>query len=324
MPTAPTNIIAWQGLRLDVPGAWNPVRIDGKWEKGYILLADLERARLGIRWRAVKPGGITSRIRAAMLDEVGQLATDEAVGHPLPAAGFEHGLLYLEPEPPGRDVWVGYSRTTERLVQFIHHARRPTRTLPDKLLPTLVDQPPDRPVGWSIFTLSCMAPPGARLLTHKLDAGNQSLTFATGRNREATVRQIRLAHLALARQPFEHWFTGQQWGLRKQHRLKTAIGKTTVRRHGRVCPGLRRTVFRRRRFWWARHLPWHITGILVHDAEQDRLIFGQAPEPGTARRLVKHVGWAEAELARREKSPKLPPKSSSTSSSKLPSGARSG
>jgi len=43
-------VFAWQGWRLEIPEEWSPVKIDGSFEAGQVLLVDIHRPRLGIRW----------------------------------------------------------------------------------------------------------------------------------------------------------------------------------------------------------------------------------------------------------------------------------
>src|SRR5581483_1097358 len=110
------SLIAWQGLRLTVPARWSPVKIEGDYAAGYVLLADLHRPRLGLRWGTLRKRkmDVAAVVRKRMLEEVGRLAADEAT--PLNVSeGWTGGTLYIEPEPPGRDVWIGYSPRSKRV-----------------------------------------------------------------------------------------------------------------------------------------------------------------------------------------------------------------
>src|SRR5438034_2092048 len=108
-------VIAWQGWKLNLPEGWNPLRLEGDYDRGQALFVDLERPRLGLRWD--KPRGqkfdAQRAIEQALKQEVGQLAAAEA-------ARCGAGTLYLEPKPPGRDVWIGYSAPSGRLLQIVY------------------------------------------------------------------------------------------------------------------------------------------------------------------------------------------------------------
>ncbi|HEY8668742.1 MAG TPA: hypothetical protein VIL86_18995, partial [Tepidisphaeraceae bacterium] len=148
--------VAWQGWTLEIPSRWSPLKLEGDYDKGMALFADLHRPRLGLRWE--KPRGkkfdALAWARRALNDEVGKLAADEARNFPLPDDRWTVSLLYQESEPPGRDVWVGYSAQSGRAVELIYHAKRRERIL-STLIPTLGDAPADQPLPWSIFELSC-------------------------------------------------------------------------------------------------------------------------------------------------------------------------
>src|SRR6185503_17252832 len=101
---------------------WNPAKIQGDYDSGEILIADLERARLGVRWKLAKskkhePAELARR---ALKDEVGALAADEARALAIKSPDIAASLLYIDPKPPGRDVWTGFSRTSNRLIQVVY------------------------------------------------------------------------------------------------------------------------------------------------------------------------------------------------------------
>src|SRR5687767_3274860 len=123
-PTAaasPRAALAWQGWQVGAPDDWSPIKIEGDFDKGFVALADLDRQRLGVRWqRAKKNADPKQLVTDAMRGEVGALALAESIestSDRWPAA-----RLYVEPDPPGRDVWVGYSAATGRLVQIVYQA----------------------------------------------------------------------------------------------------------------------------------------------------------------------------------------------------------
>ncbi len=113
-------IFAWQGWQLQVPEEWNPVNLQGTFEAGYALLSDIHRPRVGIRWGTPRRGFDCKRwAKEALVAEIGELAAEEAE-----ACGdgrFGDAISYTEPEPPGRDVWVGLSRASGRTFEVVYH-----------------------------------------------------------------------------------------------------------------------------------------------------------------------------------------------------------
>jgi hypothetical protein len=44
------SIFAWQGWRTELPRGWNPVRLEGSYDTGSAMIADLDRPRMLVRW----------------------------------------------------------------------------------------------------------------------------------------------------------------------------------------------------------------------------------------------------------------------------------
>lgn len=288
-------VVAWQGWRLDLPQRWNPVKLEGDYNKGYMLFADLHRPRLGVRWD--KPPGKkfdpAKWAKQALVQEIGQLAADEARPFEMPA-DWSGSMLYLEPQPPGRDVWVGYSKISGRAIQVVYHARRRERMLAESVLPGLSDQSNRQRRPWAIFELSCIVPADLPLATHQLNAGDLSLTF-TNRRRTVTVQQIAVAELALKRLSLEQWLTQQHRPRKKTYRASrnaAEIELTTA--DGRILRGISKTLTRRRRFFLSRKLLPLLETCALHDIQRDRLILLEASNELLLRETAQTVGWERA------------------------------
>jgi hypothetical protein len=299
-------LLAWHGWRLNVPPRWNPVKVEGDYQTGYMLLADLHRPRLGIRWRSAAGKVDVQRwAHDALRGEVGLLAASEARDHPLPGDLWEGSRLYVEPEPPGRDVWVARSCVSGRLVQVIHHAHRRERVLAEQVLPSLTDQPVNEPGQWSIFDLSCRVPPGWALSNYRLNAGDLTLRFQHRVKRFGllhllTVRQIAPATLALHRRPLLEWLRVQQYQQRRLYRvLLEAFEDTLPTPDGRTLAGQRGVSIRRKRYFWLTTAPRQMTTLALHDPARDRLVLVQSTDEATARHVGATIG-AETQMHRTE------------------------
>jgi hypothetical protein len=296
IPNAPSRdssaALAWQGWRLDLPARWNPVKIEGDHNAGHVLLADLHGPRLGVRWK--KAGGrqfdAATWARRALVDEVGQLAADEA--RPLAVRdGLQSSLLYIDPEPPGRDVWVAHSAVSRRVIQLVYRSRRHEHLLASLVLPTLADTPTDDPQPWSVFGLSCVTSPGMRLAKHQLNAGDLSLAFG-GEKRELVVRQVAMARTALSRMPMEKWLNQQEWARRRHFRREGEPRAADVEAPGRTLKGLFSSMRRKRRFCLAWQIPRRLCTYVMQDEPRDRLVFVQSNEEALALETLRSVGWA--------------------------------
>ena len=286
---------AWHGWRLELPVEWNPVRIEGTWRSGFVLFADLHKPRLGLRWGVVGGKRIDANVwtRSAVRDEIGIIAAREA--RPLPFNGkFESSIIYPDPDPPGRDVWAGFSRATGRGVELIYHAQGRDSVLEGAIVPTLCDCAADQPMPWSVFDLRCVAPAGMRLKSQQLNAGDLRLAFACATSgRFASVRQLAVAKLALSRMPLKNWLASEVRG-RLMHYAETNDQRdvTYETADGRAVCGVARTLKRRRRSFFMRGLPRELLAAALHDEARDRLVLVQASDGILMNEFVRFVGCA--------------------------------
>ncbi len=284
------RLLAFHRLRLALPRSWNPTKIEGEFDKGQILFADLDHPRLGLRWQRIKskrfnPAAWSER---SMREEVGQLAAAEAKAGP---AEFpcEGSRLYVEPKPPGRDVWIAYSPASGRVIQLVYHVCKRDHVLAETIVPTLADTPPDQPAIWSIFDLSCTTPPGFALKSHRLIAGDLSLTFARERD-WMTLRQIGVAQLALSRRPINQWLADQQKKLLPHYRPIGNLRETTIAVGQRELAAFSRNAVRLRRFGWKCWIPKDAITYVAHDPEQDRLLLFQGSDADLLTDLAATIG----------------------------------
>src|SRR6476659_1330851 len=135
--TISSTSFAWHGWHICLPRSWNPIKLEGDYRKGSALFADMDRPRLALRWDTPHPKGFNPETwtTRSLRDEVGSLAAEQA--RPSASALQRSALLYVDPDPPGRDVFVAHSSTSSRVIQLIHHTHKRTRTLEESIVPFL-------------------------------------------------------------------------------------------------------------------------------------------------------------------------------------------
>jgi hypothetical protein len=280
--TPTTAPFAWQGFALELPRRWNPVTLEGDFDAGQALIADLHGPQLGLRWRAhAKKLDAAAWARRAIEAEVGSLAASRANALALAEDRWAGSMLCLDSDPPGRDVWAALSLASGRAIEIVHHVQKRDRALQDQILPTLRDAAPGGARPWAVFDLSCIVPGDYDLKTHRLNAGDVALTFAAKRT-PLTIRQIALARLALARLPLERWLAGQEAVV--QRHCRSAGDADEIELAG--AKGLSRRSTRRRRFAFMRWLPESVVTIALHDMERDRLILAQGSDEQAVRSVA--------------------------------------
>lgn len=290
-------IVAWHGWRIETPGHWSPVRLEGDGDQGYLLMADLHSPCLGIRWKTIatkaykaKAEKAVAQVNRALVQEIGSLAAAEARPAAPPEGEWLAPQLYEDKEPPGRDVWVGYSPLSGRLFELVYHAHQRDRVLEQRVLPTLCDGDRREATDWSIFDLSCRVPKGFELLRHRLNAGDLSLIFESKKKVALTVRQVAVAKLALQRRPLQDWLREQASWRGKYFKLDKIVEE--LEQEPRL---IRRRIARRWQYGWMRWLPREYVALAKHDTLRDRLVLIDATDQATADAVMQSVAWAKVE-----------------------------
>ena len=267
------------------------MKLEGDYSAGYALLADAVRPRLGLRWMTPSRRKFDADVtaRASLVQEVGKLAAAEADDVSPPVGDWRGSKLYIEPEPPGRDVWVGFSESSGRLLQVIYHAHRREHILAGMVLPTVVDMDAERAMTWAVFDLSCIAPGGMKLTGQRLNVGDLGLTFAD-RNHEVTVRQIAVAELALKRMPLDGWIADQQKMTSRYHRPIRQMSDAKMRLGSHDLIGRAGRMVRRRRYRLMWRQPANYFTIAMHDQNRDRLVIVHGTDEPLVREMAGSVG----------------------------------
>jgi hypothetical protein len=184
---------------------------------------------------------------------------------------------------------VSFSEKSRRAIEIIHHARRRDRMLADLVLPGAGDSAKGMPTAWDVFDLACTSPVGFRLLEHRLNAGDLSLSF--GRKRERlTVRQIAVAELALARMGLAKWLAEQQAMSQQQYVPDGKLKEVNWSACGGATDGVCRRLRRRRRFVWKWWVPEELVTCALHDSMRDKLIILQGTSETLLRDALLTVG----------------------------------
>jgi hypothetical protein len=284
------RLIAWQGWKLEIPHRWDPVKLEGDAAEGYALFADTLRPRLGLRWQTLKKKSDPAKaVQLAMKNEVGTLAAEEARLIAPDNESWKSQHLFIEPDPPGRDVYSVYSQVSNRLLQVAYHAHRREHILASVILPTLADLPLDRAAQWSIFDLNCIIPAGMKLQSHRLNAGDLGLTFADRFN-QVTIRQIAVAELALQRQSLDAWIIDQQKSTRRYHAPSEIFSDTTIEVNQQDFPARRTHSKKRLRYALLTAQPRTFTTLGLHDPARDRLILLHGSDESLLRVIATSVG----------------------------------
>jgi hypothetical protein len=263
--------LAWQGWTLSIPAYWNPLKLEGDFDCGSLLIGDLNGPRLALRWATPheKKFDPDAWSRRAIADEGGG-----ADAKPRDIAGWNGVREWSDSESPDRKVWVGFSSISRRVLQIVgRNSDHPA------------DSSRDAALDWSVFDLSCRTPREWRLSEQRLNAGDLMLAFSRGRERMC-IRQVALAHLALKRMPIARWLDKQAARHRQHYRAIGNAEPISIASRD----GLSTRLTRRRRFCWSRNVPPELTLLALHDQTRDRLVLLEAADATIAEEFCRSVG----------------------------------
>ena len=273
-----------------LPADWNPLRLQGDHERGEVSIADLSRARLAFRWTTPSRNlDLAKWADRTLRDEVGALAAGEAREFGVDGQDWRGAMLYVEPKPPGRDVWVALSPASGRLIEIVYSCRSDDHELADRILPSLRDSARSEAWGWRLFDLSCTSPAGYRLKSQLLNAGDLSLAFSRA-SQTLVVRQIALAKMALARRPLVKWLGAHERSSAPYYAPVGSPREIAVDRDGDQLVGVQQEARLRQRFAWMWWLPRGQTTLALHDEARDRIVIVQGSEGALACEVAGSVG----------------------------------
>ncbi|GFK95689.1 hypothetical protein NNJEOMEG_03557 [Fundidesulfovibrio magnetotacticus] len=194
--------IAWDGLGLTVPAAWEPARVG----LGYLRLEDGSGPRLTLRWQPLRPGAVPEKA-LKRLARRGVLAREER-----PAGVLEASLRAM-----GEGAWAWACRTGSGrgpdavffappgaglAVLAAPHAREGEPALPwTQALASVKGLPPGT---FRLYDVAGEAPAGLRLKAFDLKLGHYRLAFA-GRGETVEFHRFAPAEAILRGQSLDGW-----------------------------------------------------------------------------------------------------------------------
>jgi hypothetical protein len=280
------SLLAWEGWRLAMPREWQPLKLSGSHEKGFVIVGDSQVAIFQLKW--LRPGGRGGcRGEAWVAGRLKQLgAAPEA--HPPAAArftacGWVNGLQ--KEEGKRTTYWYGVAEGAGLLLEFVVNGVLPDgllRIAVREVLPSLAATDRDAETMWAMYDMSFASPPGYRLARRQLRSGDVALEFRRGGRETLLLRQVYPADLALSRRPYERWLA--LYPFTEHRRLR----RSSVRSDPWSDAGRARLRGVRRRAWkrLAAPLGWcaprRSTALAVTDESSNRLLIAEhmsADEP---------------------------------------------
>jgi len=253
----------------------------------------LDGPRLGLRWKPMARGKVTRDLLADVVRHETDAPADGLVSESHLSDACALASAHVTPTPPGRDVFVGWSTESDRLIELVYHARERDDVLTHQLVPSLRDTAELPMQPWSVLDLACTVPAGFELRSHDLRAGDLQVHWTQGR-RFLSVRQLAMAQVVLGRTSLERLIADRQRQQPHYHPAGSIAQEVVAMHDGREIAARVGIARRPRRFFWNAGLAPQRVTLALHDSARDRIVIVEADDLALVRQVAGAVGGGAA------------------------------
>ncbi len=207
----PSTELAWAGWRTNVPPDWRPLRIDGAWADGAMVLGSSEQSVLQINWQRPPHQSFSAdnRLRkwSKRVHAASSTKSPAELTHPDIKAAVR-AMVKDRKSGTEHPFWCCYSARANLVVEI---RTRPAITpeneqwVRQKLLPALRFSAADEPAYYAVFNGCFRAPSGFLLKNSALHSGDLAILLETTDGTRLTMRQVYPGDLALQRRDLADW-----------------------------------------------------------------------------------------------------------------------
>lgn len=204
----PSSALAWAGWSLPIPEAWQPLKVEGGWQKGSMMIGTEETPVALIKWlRPQEKRFDAERWMQQRFKDLGALPDDNTPT----AAGFvpaQWVVALQNKEGVGKTIWYGYAPDADLLMECVSTSAVDAAQRDlffNTLLPCLAATPVTEPVPWSLFSAAFTSPPGYTLTNQRIALGDVALELHNDNGHRLILRQVFPAALAMQRRGLEQW-----------------------------------------------------------------------------------------------------------------------
>jgi len=268
---------------MDVPGRWRPLKIEGTFSGGTMVLGRGADVVMQLKWwrpklKRFRPDRwLRRRIRSlkARIDDEATCPSPSGFG-PVTRA-VRYGDKYSKGSPFA--LWYGWAPNAGMQIEAVVGPQDSGgRGAPWGALQSLCAADMGAPTAWAVFDSLFHVPAGFVVGKYELLLGDLSLMFTGPERQMLMLRQIYPADLALERREMANWLEFSRFRTRRHFR-EEARQSWTVEHDGRRLEGLRRTGVKSYPFPLGVVRPRYSIGAAVHDTEAGRLLVAEHDSP---------------------------------------------
>ncbi len=304
----PQSFLAWVGWQMRVPPEWRPLRIEGEWKRGKMIIGDAEEPVIQLKWwrpqaeRFDAARWMQSRLRSLGL---------RPASNPLPSGpppGFSETAWVPEAKWAGEEktllrLFYGYAPRAGLVLELVVNSEASKRLRNQVLfsvLPSLAVFESGGVTRWSVFGASFESPAGFQMTDKRLLLGDLAFRFRARDRSRLMMRQVYPAELALARRKLEKWIEIRPFREHRKYRPTGPSETWTVKSFGRMLEGTkisgRKSLPAPLGFCAPRQT---LTGVL-RDTGLDRLLIVEhdspvEPDQSLVASALSRMNWAQLE-----------------------------
>jgi hypothetical protein len=294
------GILGWAGWRLRIPVDWRPLRVEGEWGKGAMIVGTGEEAAMQVKWW--RPESRRFDAERWLHKRVASV-----LGNVDPDAESPEGFPFcsLLPDYTTKDdveglLWLGYSPAGGVAVEIVAGGdalKKTVKTVRRRVIPSLRSSAAGDATRWSIYGASFESPPSFCLTDRRLLLGDIAVRLSSSGGRRLVLRQVYPATLALARRKMPNWMDFPPFPERRRFRASGSDQDWSVNCYGRRLRGFRRLGRKAFPFPLGVFAPRFSYLAVAHDRELDRLLLVEydarrEESDVVVSRLVASMNWA--------------------------------
>ncbi len=280
---------------MEVPGRWRPLKIDGTWTRGTMMIGRGADVVMQIKWWRPKPNWLR---RTLPILPLGQHDPDRWLRRRLKAVRGTIDTKRSCPTPAGFEpvaravtrgrrrrkapcsLWYGWDPTAGVQIEAVVGAQDSGgKGSPWRALQSLKVARNGAPTTWALLNSSFHVPGGFVADAHKFLLGDLSIHFTSPSRETLMLRQIYPATLALERRTPIHWIEYSQFPSRRRFRGDGEEQNWLVESQGRRLEGLQRAGWKRYALPLGMLRARCTVGAVVEDTESDRLLVAEHDGP---------------------------------------------
>lgn len=211
-PALASNIFAWQGWQAVLKADWQPVRIEGDFYRGRVIIANGDGPVFQVSWQRPK-GGQDFDFAAWLARQTARYENADAV-----KSKSSGDLVITEiaafsattEKQPGKRAWWAYSKAAGVVLEISMPdiaAKKEQRFVARETVPQLAIFTPPAAARWQLYQVGFMVPANYVLKQKHLFSGDVGLEFYQGKHERLLLRQVYPAELALSRRRLGRWLT---------------------------------------------------------------------------------------------------------------------